>query len=122
MVDKKLIVMENYYKIDIPNPEETTVKNAYKSGFLRGTERLEHVRPHGTWLLSSIQDEEDSNNGNYLYECSNCGAGDLHSEKVYVPYCWHCGASMKNTVTSEPVIGHWLDGSDDLPPIGGFHD
>ena len=118
MIDKKLIVMENYYKIDIPNPEETTVKEAYKSGFMRGTERLEHVRPQAIWLLSLFQDEKDNSNGNYQYECSNCGASDIHSEKTHVPYCWHCGASMKKTTTSNPIIGHWLDGSDD----GGFHD
>lgn len=58
--------------------------------------------PSAVWILSSIQDEEDSSNGNYLYECSNCGAGDVHSEKVYVPYCWHCGASMKRD--SESII------------------
>ena len=24
--------------------------------------------------------------------------------------------------SKEKTIGHWLDGSDELPPIGGFHD
>jgi len=53
-------------------------------------------RPKGRWILSSLQDEEDSMNGNYLYECSNCDAADLHSEHVHVPYCWHCGAEMED--------------------------
>ena len=54
------------------------------------------TRNKAHWILSSFQNEEDNMNGNYHYECSNCGAGDVHSEHVHVPYCWHCGAKMED--------------------------
>lgn len=54
------------------------------------------LRNKAKWILSSFQDEEDNMNGNYHYECSNCGAEDVHSEHVHVPYCWHCGAKIDN--------------------------
>jgi hypothetical protein len=41
-------------------------------------------------------------------------------------YCPNCGAKMEPehdmSKSNETTIGHWLDGSDDLPPIGGFHE
>ena len=46
------------------------------------------------WILSEIQRQEDVENGNYQYHCSNCGKGDVHAKGMTVPYCWHCGAQM----------------------------
>lgn len=55
-----------------------------------------HVnRPKGHWILSQNQDKEDTDNGNYRFECSNCGYSDTHSKATEVPYCWHCGADMR---------------------------
>lgn len=54
-------------------------------------EPIEVPKPvrHGRWKF--IRDEGD---GNSLYECSECGQGDIQSPEVIVPYCWHCGAKM----------------------------
>lgn len=45
---------------------------------------------HARWKETDIKDD----NGNILYECSHCGAGDEHFPGVNVPYCWKCGAKM----------------------------
>ena len=45
----------------------------------------------GKWIL--IRPDEDKA-GNGLYECSECGKGDIHAPEVEVPFCWHCGAHM----------------------------
>ena len=58
-------------------------------------EALENERPKGHWILSQNQDKEDTDNGNYRFECSNCGYSDTHSKATEVPYCWHCGADMR---------------------------
>ena len=49
---------------------------------------------HGHWILQENQNQDDVNNGNYLYICSNCKHSDIHARTVDVPYCWHCGALM----------------------------
>jgi hypothetical protein len=51
-------------------------------------------RKTGKWILSEIQRQEDIENDNYQYYCSNCGNGDLHAKGMTVPYCWYCGAKM----------------------------
>lgn len=45
----------------------------------------------GKWIL--IRPDEDKA-GNGLYECSECGKGDIHAPEVEVPFCWNCGAHM----------------------------
>ena len=47
----------------------------------------------GKWILIRL-DEDKAGNG--LYECSECGKGDIHAPEVEVPFCWHCGARMVN--------------------------
>ena len=54
-------------------------------------------RPTGEWIKSEFQNEEDVQNDNYLYNCSECGRGDLHAKGQIVPYCWWCGAMIKGT-------------------------
>ena len=49
----------------------------------------------GRWIIAKEQRREDTENGNYMYNCSNCGCGDLHSKAVKVSYCWNCGADMR---------------------------
>ena len=46
----------------------------------------------GKWIL--IRPDEDKA-GNGLYECSECGKGDIHAPEVEVPFCWNCGAYMR---------------------------
>lgn len=53
------------------------------------------LQPKARWILSSFQNEEENSNNNYQYNCSNCGAGDVHVKNFRVPYCWHCGAEME---------------------------
>ena len=45
----------------------------------------------GHWIYKH---DEEGNTGNAQYECSECGAGDLHAKSQDVPYCWKCGAKM----------------------------
>lgn len=47
---------------------------------------------HGHWIYKH---DEEGNTGNAQYECSECGAGDLHAKSQEVPYCWKCGAKME---------------------------
>ena len=65
------------------------------------------------------------------YECSECGwhmkgLRNSWTREEELNYCPNCGAKMESehdmSKSNEKTIGHWLDGSDNLPPIGGFHD
>ena len=49
----------------------------------------------GKWILHDNQRQEDIDNGNYLYICSECNKSDLHAKSQEVPYCWWCGAKME---------------------------
>lgn len=49
----------------------------------------------GRWILAGEQWQEDVDNGNYCFVCSECGKTDVHSKAVTVPYCWYCGAKME---------------------------
>lgn len=51
-------------------------------------------RKHGHWVQVSGWDK----NGQAHFDCSACGAGDVHADDVEVPYCWHCGAVMDEEV------------------------
>lgn len=53
---------------------------------------LENERPHGEWILKETDCDDGGNN---LYECTNCHHSDIHSGSIEVPYCWHCGADMR---------------------------
>ena len=54
-------------------------------------------RKKGKWILSDEQWQEDVDNGNYRFICSECGKSDLHSKEVTVSFCWNCGAEMEKT-------------------------
>lgn len=49
----------------------------------------------GKWILSDEQQQEDVDNGNYRFICSECGKSDIHSKAVIVSFCWNCGARME---------------------------
>ena len=51
-------------------------------------------RKHGEWIVYENQRQEDVDNGNYLYVCSECGKSDIHAKTQKVPFCWWCGARM----------------------------
>lgn len=65
-------------------------RNQYEKGYKDALERKK-----GKWMISEIQREEDTINGNYLYICSCCNFSDTHAKTQIVPYCWHCGADMR---------------------------
>ena len=71
---------------------------------------------HGRWIDIPDKREWDQK------MCSICGDYRCCQSN----YCPNCGAKMESehnmNKSNETTIGHWLDGSDDLPPIGGFHD
>ena len=47
------------------------------------------------WILLEDQRKEDTDNGNYLFECAECGYRDVHAKNIEVPFCWYCGADMR---------------------------
>lgn len=49
----------------------------------------------GRWILSDEQRQEDVDNGNYRFICSECGKSDIHSKAVTVSFCWNCGCAME---------------------------
>lgn len=49
------------------------------------------------WILSDEQQQEDVDNGNYRFICSECGKSDIHSKAVIVSFCWNCGTDMRET-------------------------
>lgn len=51
---------------------------------------IEPERKTGKWI--HIRTEED---GNGLYECSECHKGEIHVPIVEVKYCWNCGTKME---------------------------
>jgi len=60
---------------------------------LRALRKVQSAQPKtGKWIL--IRPDEDKA-GNGLYECSECGKGDIHAPEAEVPFCWHCGARME---------------------------
>lgn len=54
-------------------------------------ESLPTAEKKGKWLMV----EDVDNDGNARYECSLCHAGETHTPKVKVSYCWNCGARME---------------------------
>lgn len=44
---------------------------------------------HGHWIDGGYLGNDNRN-----YMCSVCGAGETHTLKVTVRYCWNCGARM----------------------------
>ena len=60
----------------------------WKTAYERGKAEA-HSRT-GKWLMVEDADED----GNARYECSLCHAGETHTPRVKVSYCWNCGARM----------------------------
>lgn len=81
----------------IPPPEHHTVDLDHlliAQAWLCIKEALTAEPKYGHWVEAPMQRTEDLENGNKLYHCSNCNAGDLHAITQAVPYCWKCGAIM----------------------------
>lgn len=97
--EKMRIVINNYFKSECN--VDTSIREAFEKGFRIGVQKgqstsfgKEAERKTGKWILSEIQRQEDVENDNYQYHCSNCGKGDVHAKGMTVPYCWYCGAQM----------------------------
>ena len=62
-----------------------------------------YERPQGEWIRTG-----SLGNGNAHYECSNCHYGDEQAESQEVPYCWHCGADMRENIKRKgtPIEGN----------------
>ena len=71
----------------------------HQAYLLRAYDRIARMWPRnplrrGHWIMNEGQSLKEVINGNFMYSCSCCGAGEIHSKKMDVPYCWHCGARM----------------------------
>ena len=86
--------IEWYFEMDDGTAADNVTKRAINMA-INAMEALENERPKGYWILSQSQNKEDNDNGNYRFECSNCGCSDTHSKATEVPYCWKCGADMR---------------------------
>lgn len=79
----------------IPPPEHHTVdldhlRIAQAWLCIKETLTAELIK-HGHWKKRSETDID----GNAWYSCSECEHGDYHAEDAVVPYCWYCGADMR---------------------------
>ena len=78
--------------------DDPCIVDAMTDWAIRRIKELQSARPTGMWIKSEFQNEEDIQNDNYLYNCSECGHGDVHARTQEVPYCWWCGCRMKGGV------------------------
>ena len=46
---------------------------------------------HGRW----IEETEPDENGNVISMCDQCYHTDEHCKNMKIPYCWYCGADMR---------------------------
>ena len=60
MIDKKTIVMNNFFKIDCPDLSQETIEGAYKKGFLRGSERSDILNERIKQLKLENEELNDS--------------------------------------------------------------
>ena len=75
---------------------ENRVRHAFNQGYEAGLKHGKEQEPKtGHWILADIQSEEDIDNDNYRYICSECQHSDIHAKDIEVPYCWNCGAKME---------------------------
>ena len=47
------------------------------------------------WIKECKVRPDIDGDGDYQYRCSNCSHSDIHNENVEVPFCWYCGADMR---------------------------
>lgn len=95
---------ELWIQLDKVDSFEQGRNHAYYKG-LRKAKRILSEQPtaevferkKGKWILSDEQRQEDVDNGNYRFVCSECGKSDIHSKAVTVSFCWNCGAEMEKT-------------------------
>lgn len=80
---------------EIDNAPTKFDDKAFSDGYTQGTLDAMHAheRPKGEWILK--EPDYDNEGGNHLYECKNCHHYDTHSGSIEVPYCWFCGADMR---------------------------
>ena len=87
--------------------ERFPIDSDYAEGFMAALDKVEWIlkewlpsaqpeRKTGRWILSDTQWQEDVDNGNYQFICSEYGKADIHSKAVVVSFCWNCGARMED--------------------------
>ena len=86
------------YHINITDYEET---DELYIALKMAIEALEQEPKTGHWILADDQNEEDVENDNYRFICSECQCSDIHAKGTIVPYCWKCGAKMVEPPESE---------------------
>ena len=99
--DKLRAALENAIKSSEDNNNTITGWH-YRAGLKSALVCLMNVpvveeRKHGHWVQVSDWDK----NGQAHFDCSVCGAGDVHADDAEVPYCWHCGAVMDEVAEDE---------------------
>lgn len=91
MSDGKMIYL--YDAIEALKRDEALVKAFGYQRAIDAVMELPSAQPErkkGTWIFVRVEEA-----GNVLYECSECGKGDIHAPEVSVSYCWNCGADMR---------------------------
>ncbi len=80
---------------------ELQYRKIYAKGYLRGIQESGNIIPRemGKWIPQGDIDAD----GNRYYQCSCCGSGDAHAVNVSVPFCWKCGAIMRNEKSEQAV-------------------
>ena len=80
---------DEWFTNDIQFLKDPTIKEIYKTGYLRGMTEMYMHPPRAHWILSyPVTDYVN------LYICSKCGESDKHAKNFKVSYCWNCGAKM----------------------------
>lgn len=75
--------------------ERLIIAKTLLESVLQDMPTAEPERKTGRWILHENQRQEDVDNGNYLYICSECGKSDIHAKTQEVPFCWWCGSKME---------------------------
>lgn len=77
------------------------LKKIYVKGFMRGIEECGNVnnRKIGEWIPCGDIDAAN----NHDFRCSCCGSGDVHAVNVSVPFCWKCGAIMRDEKSKQTI-------------------
>ena len=91
-VSEELILCETDERF--PKNEVFIVDDVYEE-IVENLPSAETERKKGKWILHENQSQEEVDNGNYLYVCSECGKSDIHAKTQEVPFCWWCGSEMR---------------------------
>lgn len=60
-------------------------------GVIEAVPTIEPEVRRGRW----IEETEPDENGNVTAMCNQCYHTDEHCKNIKIPYCWYCGADMR---------------------------